>query len=264
MSAKTTIPGYSGYIPNYQTEYPLNKGVTAHKYEDINPEERTLYTDSPWRTMYTSTVDPLTTRRQPPMVEQQNTQQINPNTTVVKSFKRIAGRREKMEETRNQNEYETRPTTNWGTTYNMQFNGWKMDMTARERQSRARSAPLPHGVSADYRQGDQLSSTVLQGPDQKSSYGRSFGGRNDNPRHHYVEPDGKAVFSRRSTTNDLFAGTNKGSVRIPSYAGYVPASRNNINTIRNNIRRENKANLIDTYRHAMPGYTGKAAGQRPW
>ncbi len=36
MSAKTTLPGYSGYIPSFQTEYPLNKQVVAHKYEDVH------------------------------------------------------------------------------------------------------------------------------------------------------------------------------------------------------------------------------------
>ena len=42
MSAKTTIPGYSGYIPNYQTEYPLNKAVVSHKYEDVRKHVHVL------------------------------------------------------------------------------------------------------------------------------------------------------------------------------------------------------------------------------
>lgn len=88
------MPGYSGYIPNYQTEYPLNKGAPAHKYEDINPEERTLSTDSPWITNYMHTVDPSYAS----MSRQARSRAIQSN--LVENFKRTEEKRQAILEAR--------------------------------------------------------------------------------------------------------------------------------------------------------------------
>jgi len=251
MSAKTTIPGYSGYIPNYQTEYPMNKLIPAHKYEDIEPEDQRLEPKGRWTTNYQQTIEPK-------IIWQQRRQDVPVDNNLVNNFNNINTRRSELQAKRDVHEYETRPASNWGTTYGMQYNGWKMDRQSRSRHARARTAESSGNAgNSDYRQPEVAQRSVLQGVDHKSSYGRSFGPRGGNPRSHYVPSDGKAVFSRRATTNDLFAGSNKGSVRIPGYAGYVPDSRNNINIIRNNMPPDLKNNLLEIYRHQMPGYTGR-------
>ena len=52
MSSKTTIPGYAGFIPNFQREYPTTKNTPAYKYEDINMPERTLMDSSNYISNY--------------------------------------------------------------------------------------------------------------------------------------------------------------------------------------------------------------------
>lgn len=104
------------------------------------------------------------------------------------------------------NEYASMPSTNWGTTYNTQFDGWKVDRELRGRQLRATTAPAAMAgrtkLIESIRGGSSTQST-LQDAELRSSYHRAYGRLGHNPRNHYVPADGRAVFSRRATTADL-------------------------------------------------------------
>lgn len=66
---------------------------------------------------------------------------------------------------------------------------------------------------------------------------------------------GRLGVAEMATTKQLFAGTSKASVRLPGYAGHIPASENNVYGL-NGIQPDTKNNLQEIYRHDMPGYTG--------
>lgn len=230
MSYKTTMSGYSGYVPGYQTQYPTHKNVPAHKYEDIDIQQKSLMEGSTWRSNHQASYNsPRFGRHVPHMLPEGS------------KFQRATEMREKTIQARDIHEYEQRPTY-WETSYNATHQAWDAHNNV------SRPLPLP-----SFENGPKH---ILTGTNDTTSYSRSFGRYGDNPRENYVYGDGKKVFSARATTRDLFVGTNKNSVRIPSYAGYVPNSENNRGTIRDNVAYNTKDNLIQTYDHNVPGYTG--------
>jgi hypothetical protein len=60
-----------------------------------------------------------------------------------------------------------------------------------------------------------------------------------------------------ATTRELFAGSTKANViRIPGYAGFIPASENNQLSLTGIQPQPNtKDNILQTYKHDLPGYT---------
>ncbi len=69
-----------------------------------------------------------------------------------------------------------------------------------------------------------------------------------------------ADLSRTGTTNELFLGSAKGSIRIPNYSGHVPASHVNMQQLRGTANVNGDAIILTSYRHDMPGYGGHAIG----
>lgn len=225
------MPGYAGYVPHFQTEYPSNKDVPAHKYEDIDIQQTPLMHHSTWKSnAQVSHTHPSQARSVPCVLPEGS------------KYARGRDLRTKTVAARDLHEYEKRPTAHWGTTYGNSHDGWNSHNKA-----------SPPEQTLDFNNGPKQ---ILTSRDIPTSYQRSFGTEGSNPRDRYVYGDGKQVFSRRATTRDLFMGTNKGSARIPGYAGYVPGSINNMRTIRQNVPYDTKAHIIQTYDHNVPGYTG--------
>jgi hypothetical protein len=233
MSCRTTLPGYGGYVPKFQTEYPTYKDVPAHKYEDLDIQHKNVMANSLYRSNYTHSHAHPQSVRSTPMVLPKGSK-----------YHWQSENRQKTIDARDSYEYESRPTF-WQTSYKAQHNGWQ----SAENASRSK----PNSALFQQNNGPQH---VMTARAQPTSYQRSYGLYGDNPRSRYVHGDHKATFSRRATTADLFSGTNKGSKRIPNYAGFVPGSDNNLMCIRDNIPHNVKDNLIQTYNHNLPGYTG--------
>jgi len=269
MSSKTTIPGYSGYIPNFQREYPTTKSTPAYKYEDINIPERTLMDTSQYISNYTinhgerSIVHP--SRRRIHSADPPRGGAGQDDALAVKRNAENDANRQQTIDIRHAYEYEARPTY-WTTSYATNFDAWKATADA----AAARKIPdntmtlageggrshIQPGSTLGKEDGGAYAHNMLRGHEQISSYQRSYGKFGDNPKKHYVESDGKRVFSRRATDADLFLGTAKNTVRIPGYGGFVPHSKNNINTIRQNVPYDTKDNMLLIYSHNLPKYTG--------
>mmetsp|Transcript_23331 Transcript_23331/g.32978 ORF Transcript_23331/g.32978 Transcript_23331/m.32978 type:complete len:286 (-) Transcript_23331:292-1149(-) len=248
MSVKTTIPGYSGHIPNFQQEFPSTKPTPAYKYEDVDIPERTLMDNSNYISTYTQTHGERAiihkSRRQRNGESQKKS---NLELAAVQKIAENDANRQMTINIRHAYEYEARPTY-WSTSYNTNFDGWKASTIAKETYTK------PNNIN--FVQDSQGAHNLLTGPEQLSSYQRSFGRFGHDPKTHYFPEDGKRVFSRRATDRDLFFGTSKNTVRIPGYGGFVPESKNNIDTIRQNVPYDTKDNMLMVYRHNMPGYTG--------
>lgn len=67
-----------------------------------------------------------------------------------------------------------------------------------------------------------------------------------------------STISQMATTKELFAGSTKAEpIRIPGYAGFIPASENNKGNLTGVMPFPHpKENILDTYRHDIPHYTG--------
>jgi len=229
--AHTTIPGYQGYLPAFQREYVLDRDCPAHKYEDLDIQHKSLMNNSIYASEYR-------VKHQSPR-RARNTKTVFPPES---KHMRNADKLEKTIQQRDLHEYEKRPCAHWKTSYTSNFQGWDSHNNA--------SRPTQ---ALDFANGPQH---VLTGDDGMTSYARSYGKFGENPRVRYVVGDGKAVISRRATTSDLFSGSTKASVYNPNYAGFVPRSDNNVGTIRQNVPPTVKDNLLQTYNHNLPKYTG--------
>lgn len=227
-TASTCIPGYMGYQQKFQSQYVSGKDVPAYKYEDFLQPSRPLMRGSQYRSLYRSThCDNLKTKPRPSSYDSQSRVYLEKTRT------------QEIIQKRDEYEYENRPNNFWATSYNTQH-------TPFESRPRKRAEPIPEKGPAH----------ILTGQDQPTSYQRSYGRMGDNPRDRYVHGDGKKVFSRRATTNDLFWGTNKGGDRLPGYSGFNPESTNNRQLIRNNVPYDRKDNISQIHNEHLPGYTG--------
>lgn len=93
-----------------------------------------------------------------------------------------------------------------------------------------------------------------------TSYTMDYGTRGSTPLDRYDErtmKDDSISVTKMGTTGDLFRGTNKATsaVRVPGYAGYVPVSKSNTHSLSEDVT-FTKNNILEVYRHDMPGYTG--------
>lgn len=229
--AHTQMAGYAAYIPEYQREYMLDREIPAHKYEDFDIQHRSLMHNSVYKSEHTA-------KYQSPR-RARNTKTVFP---VDSKHSRTTDTLAKTIQQRDLHEYEQRPVNHWQSSYSTSFNGWESHNNALR--------PTP---ALDHNNGPHH---VLTGSEGVSSYARSFGNQGDNPRDRYFVGDGKDTISRRGTTADLFKGTTKASVYGPTYAGFIPRSDNNVGTIRQNVPYTTKDNLIQTYNHNLPKYTG--------
>lgn len=254
MSVSTDIPGYSGYAQNFQSQYVTDKDVPACKYEDYNEPPVDPMAGSMYASTYKKSYDANNKDRSEGVMD---------DSLPRKNFKYIQDHSKQMNTTRQLNEYEQRPTY-WTSTYQNQMNGWK-NLEMAKQQAAVTNANNIYTTQRTAKQietmnacGGNSEGKALVAQDVRSTYGKDFGLAGEGPRDRYVAADGVCSFSRRASTNDMFAGTAKGSdgLRLPNYSGHVPASSNNVNLIRNNIKYNVKDGLIQTYSHNLPKYTG--------
>lgn len=255
MSVSTNIPGYQGYAQNFQSEYVVDKNVPAYKYEDYNEPPVNPMAGSQYTSNYSASFDASRNKTR--------SEGVMDDSLPRQNFKNFENHRKNMTSTREINEYEQRPTY-WTSTYQSQMNGWK-NVELAQQQAAVRNESNIYTTQRTAKQIETMNAcagnsegTALVAKDVRSSYGKDFGLAGEGPRDRYVAADGVAAFSRRATTNDMFAGTTKGSdgTRLPNYAGHIPASTNNVNLIRNNVKPDKKDGLVQYYSHNLPKYTG--------
>lgn len=252
MSVSSDIPGYCGYAQNFQKQFVTGKDVPSKKYEDFDEGKRNYMTDSQYLSNYATTINPSRTMPRHPEIADSLP---NRNFTAFDKY------RDDIIQKREANEYEVRPTY-WATTYQSTMNGWKEAGKTREQMSRSTNLYTTARSGLQVRAMNEGGGTnsvkggVVNAKEVNSSYQMCYGKAGEGPMDRYFPADGTSGFSRRATTNDLFHGTTKASSRLPNYAGFVPASVNNINTVRNNVHYEIKDNLIQNYAHNIPNYTG--------
>lgn len=274
------VPGYQGYVPQFQREFPTAKDVPAHKYEDINQQQQSLTQRSMYSSNYTAShsadaigaavTNPISRRSANnglqgglkgtanPIPAPTSTKTI-PGSTIpasraAQNYEKQKNRLNHAVALRETYEYEKRPT-HWQTSYKTNFNAWDTaDKAKRDALLRARTQQSNPSLNNSSPKNDAAISREAV----KTSYTRDFGALGSNPYDRFAAGDGKRAFSRRATTAELFGGTNKGSIRVPGHTGWVPESKNNDYNLAGTEITSNttKDNFLITYRHNLPGYTG--------
>jgi len=277
------VPGYQGYVPQFQREFPTTKDVPAQKYQDINVSQESMTQRSMYASNYSAShstdaigaavTNPVSRRSvnnglqggrkgtENPIPQPGNTVvgkpipgSSIPASRAAQNYEKQTHRLNHAVALREAYEYEKRPT-HWQTSYGSNFNAWETSEKAKRdsklRMESQKSNPSLNNLSPK-------NAKAIGREAVRTSYTRDFGALGSNPYDRFAANDGKRAFSRRATTAELFGGTNKGSIRVPGHTGWVPESKNNDYNLAGTeiISNTTKDNFLITYRHNVPGYTG--------
>lgn len=287
-------PHYAGYNRLHQRESVTVWPNPQHKYQNVSLNHRSLASDSNYQSMYMqeqgvtsravvapdaqparthgfarSIVLPekqreatptrvnvwpertlAYTQQKPMSAVERDTgvkQQINPRFTESDTIRE---------------EGKTHRPTNWATSYQTDFDGWKTDAVMRHigpdtlgKKSEPRE--LESAKHQSYRHTFKYNQIRKSRP--QTTYGRDFGETGHVPGQRLSGTrDLVGAVSANATSRELFRGTTKGinATRIPGYSGFIPASTNNDHQVQGSLFPVLKDNLRETYRHDMPGYCG--------
>lgn len=239
------MPGYSGHVRDYQ--YRVDMGTktdpSAHKYEDSKKEKPNLMGNSTYVSQYTRNMN------KDQIVGHYDQKAKEVLSASMKAQEEAQKRAAQTPEEPRRGMYQS--------SYSSSFKGWE--------NARAYVAPTS-GVAAhqnDRRPQNQVvrgpvGHTLLRSAGLESSYSKDYGATGTNPRSRYNKDIGARTVVEQATAKDLFSGTAKdGTTAAPGYSGFMPSADSN-QQARNGevIPLDAKNNLVNIYRHHMPGFTG--------
>jgi len=242
------VPGYSGHQPSFAKDYVARPTVPAYRYHYVPPATVKLTDDTRFKSVNAAQTGPETTiLRKTELKLPEVPADANARTQGFRTTAKEQRERETKEA------YEHQSTAHWGTSYKSSFDPSVHTALHEAKKKMASSGTTVRHIDA-YGTATSLPANSLRSTQQTSNYVQDFGSFGANP----LDRSAESVkeFSKTSTSSDLFAGTTRGSVRIPGYSGHVPSHDRNRSHLDGGARVNLKDNLVQTYRGTKPGFTG--------